>query len=54
MMTNVSDIRECLITRHWPSASVQRRICASKNPHEGPTVSGGTFMRHIDRGDGAP
>lgn len=52
MMTYVNDIRERLITR--PSASVHHWICASENPCEGPAVSRGTFMRHIDRGDGGP
>lgn len=28
--------------------------CASENPCEGPAVSRGTFMRHVDLGDGAP
>lgn len=52
MMTYVSDIKECLITQ--PSASMQHWTCASENPCEGPAVRRGTFMRHIDRGDGGP
>lgn len=52
MMTYVNDIREHLITR--PSANVQHWICASENLRESHAVSRGTFMRHIDRGDGGP
>lgn len=54
MMTYESDVKKRLITQHWPSDREQHLICASENPCEGPAVSRGTFMRHIDLGDGAP